>query len=151
MRWGGASLIAVPIAWRRIVKDAALIRRHWLVILMLGMVGVGSFNGFMYSGLHILTAANSLLVQAAIPALVLLLDFLLFRTHPRWAQIAGCIFGALGVWIIIFHADPAAMAALHFNHGDALVMCAVALWALYTVLLRLRRRSTDSVSWRSRS
>ena len=138
MRWGGASLIAVPIAWRRIVNDRALIRRHWPVILMLGMVGVGSFNAFMYSGLQYTTAANSLLVQAAIPALVLLLDFLLFRTRPRLAQIAGCIFGALGVWIIIFRADPAAMTALHFNRGDALVLCAVSLWALYTVLLRLR-------------
>ena len=138
MRWGGASLIALPFAWRKIVNDRALIRRHWLVILMLGVVGVGSFNGFMYSGLQYTTAANSLLVQAAIPALVLLLDLLLFRTRPRLAQIAGCIFGALGVWLIIFRADPAAMAALHFNRGDALVMCGVALWALYTVLLRLR-------------
>jgi drug/metabolite transporter (DMT)-like permease len=138
MRWGGASLIALPFAWRKIVNDRALIRRHWLVILMLGVVGVGSFNGFMYSGLQYTTAANSLLVQAAIPALVLLLDFLLFRTRPRLAQIAGCMFGALGVWIIIFRADPAAMAGLHFNRGDALVMCGVSLWALYTVMLRLR-------------
>lgn len=138
LRWGGASLIALPIAWRRIMADRETIRRHWVVILMLGMVGVGSFNAFMYSGLQYTTAANSLLVQAAIPALVLLLDFLLFRTRPRLAQVAGCIIAAAGVWIIIFHADPAAMAALDFNHGDALVLCAVLLWAFYTVLLRLR-------------
>lgn len=138
LRWGGASLIAVPVAWRRIMGDKATIRRHWAVILMLGMVGVGSFNGFMYSGLQYTTAANSLLVQAAIPALVLLLDYLLFRTRPRLAQVIGCIVAALGVWIIIFHADPAAMTSLEFNRGDALVLCAVVLWALYTVLLRLR-------------
>ncbi|MBO9580279.1 MAG: DMT family transporter [Sphingobium sp.] len=138
LRWGGASLIAVPVAWRRIMGDMATIRRHWAVILMLGMVGVGSFNGFMYSGLQYTTAANSLLVQAAIPALVLLLDYALFRTRPRLAQVIGCIVAAAGVWIIIFHADPAAMTSLEFNRGDALVLCAVMLWALYTVLLRLR-------------
>jgi drug/metabolite transporter (DMT)-like permease len=138
VRWGGASLIALPLAWRRIVADRAAIRRHWLVIPMLGMVGVGTFNGFMYSGLQYTTAANSLLVQAAIPALVLLFDFLLFRSRPRLAQVIGCIVAAAGVWVIISQADPAAMARLHFNHGDALVMCAVVLWALYTVLLRIR-------------
>jgi drug/metabolite transporter (DMT)-like permease len=138
LRWGGATLIALPIAWRRISADRALIRRHWIVILMLGMVGVGSFNAFMYSGLQYTTAANSLLVQAAIPALVLFFDYLLFRTRPRLAQILGCVIAAVGVLIIIFRADPAAMASLHFNHGDALVLCAVVLWALYTVLLRLR-------------
>ncbi len=138
MRWAGASLIVLPIAWRHIRKDRETIRARWPVILLLGMVGVGSFNAFMYSGLQYTTAANSLLVQAAIPALVLLLDLLFFRTRPRLAQIAGCIVAAAGVFIIIFRADPAAMAALHFNHGDALVLCAVVMWSLYTVLLRLR-------------
>jgi len=138
LRWAGASLIVMPIAWRAIMADRAAIRRHWGIILLLGMVGVGSFNAFMYSGLQYTTAANSLLVQAAIPALVLLFDFLLFRTHPRLAQVIGCIVAAAGVYIIIFRADPAAMAALHFNRGDALVLVAVVLWSLYTVLLRLR-------------
>lgn len=137
-RWFGASLIVLPIAWRRIMADRAAIRRHWMVILLLGMVGVGSFNAFMYSGLQYTTAANSLLVQAAIPALVLLFDLLLFRTRPRLSQIGGCIIAALGVLIIIFRADPAVMAQMAFNKGDVLVLCAVMLWSLYTVLLRIR-------------
>jgi drug/metabolite transporter (DMT)-like permease len=138
MRWGGASLIVLPIAWRYIRADAAMVRRHWLIILVLGLVGVGSFNAFMYSGLQYTTATNSLLVQAAIPALVLLFDLVIFRNRPRMAQIIGCILAAVGVYIIIFRADPAAMAALHFNRGDALILVAVVLWSLYTVMLRLR-------------
>lgn len=137
-RWAGASLIVLPIAWKHIVADRAAIRRHWLVILLLGMVGVGSFNAFMYSGLQYTTAANSLLVQAAIPALVLLFDLLLFRTRPRLSQIVGCIIAAAGVLIIIFRADLAVMAQMAFNKGDVLVLCAVVLWSLYTVLLRIR-------------
>lgn len=138
MRWAGASLIVLPIAWRHIKADRAAIRQHWGVILLLGMVGVGSFNAFMYSGLQYTTAANSLLVQAAIPALVLLFNLILFRARPRLAQIAGCIIAAAGVFIIIFRADLAVMAQMSFNKGDVLVLCAVVLWALYTVLLRIR-------------
>jgi drug/metabolite transporter (DMT)-like permease len=137
-RWAGASLIVLPLAWRHIVADREAIARRWPSILLLGLVGVGSFNAFMYSGLQYTTAANSLLVQAAIPALVLLFDFLLFRVAPRLAQIVGCILAAGGVLIIIFRGDPAAMASLHFNIGDLLVLCAVVLWSLYTVLLRIK-------------
>jgi len=137
-RWAGASLIAVPLAWRHIMADRETIARRWPTILLLGLVGVGSFNAFMYPGLQYTTAANSLLVQAAIPALVLLFDFLLFRVAPRLAQIFGCILAAFGVLIIIFRGDPAAMASLHFNVGDLLVLCAVVLWSLYTVLLRTK-------------
>jgi len=138
LRWACAALVVVPIAWRRIVADREKIRRGWPAILLLGLVGVGSFNALMYSGLQYTTAANSLLVQAAIPALVLLLDFLLFRSRPRAAQVLGCFVAAAGVLIIIFQGDPRAMAAMAFNRGDLLVLCAVVMWSLYTVLLRIR-------------
>jgi drug/metabolite transporter (DMT)-like permease len=138
LRWGGAALIAVPLAWRHIRADWGAIRQGWPVILLLGIVGVGSFNALMYSGLQYTTAANSLLIQAGIPALVLLLDFLLFRVMPRWAQVAGCLLASAGVLIIVFRGDPAAMATLAFNRGDALMLCAVTMWSFYTVLLRLR-------------
>jgi drug/metabolite transporter (DMT)-like permease len=137
-RWTIASMIVLPICWRHIAADRALIRQRWPTILLLGLIGVGTFNAFMYSGLQYTTAANSLLVQAAIPALVLLFDLLIFRTLPRVAQVAGCIIAAIGVIIIVFRADPAALARLDFNQGDALVLCAVLLWSLYTVLLRIR-------------
>jgi len=138
LRWAGASLIVLPIAWRSIMADRPAIRQHWGVILLLGMVGVGSFNAFMYSGLQYTTAANSLLVQAAVPALVLLFDRLLFRTHPHLTQIAGCIIAAAGVAVIIFRGELAAITKLSFNRGDALVLCGVMMWSLYTVLLRIR-------------
>ncbi|WP_250890212.1 DMT family transporter [Sphingobium nicotianae] len=138
LRWGGAALIALPLARRRIVADWPVVRRHWPAILLLGVIGVGSFNAFMYSGLQYTTAANTLLVQAAIPALVLLFDRIFFGTKPRIAQIAGCALAAAGVAIIILRADPAAIRAMRFNIGDLLVLVAIMLWSLYTVLLRLK-------------
>jgi drug/metabolite transporter (DMT)-like permease len=146
LRWGGAALIAVPLAWRHIRADRGAIRQGWPIILLLGIVGVGSFNALMYSGLQYTTAANSLLIQAGIPALVLLFDFLFFRVMPRWAQVAGCLLASSGVAIIVFRGDPAALATLAFNRGDALMLCAVTMWSIYTVLLRLRPR-IDSLSF----
>ncbi len=138
IRWTAAALIILPFAWRHIVADRVEIARRWLIILFLGVIGVGCFNAFMYSGLRYTTAANSLLMQAAIPALVLFFDFLIFRTLPRALQIVGVIIAAIGVGMIIFRGDLSALLGMRFNHGDALVLCGVVLWALYTVLLRLR-------------
>lgn len=138
IRWSCSALIILPFVWRHIAADRAQLRAHWRIVLCLGVIGVGCFNAFMYSGLQYTTAANSLLMQAAIPALVLLFDYLIFRTLPRALQIVGVIIGALGVGMIIFHGDFSALLAMRFNHGDALVLCGVVLWALYTVLLRLR-------------
>lgn len=137
-RWTGALVILLPFAWRRIVADWPVARRNWAAIALLGTVGVGGFNGLLYSGLHHTTATNALLIQAAIPALVLLFDFAIFRARPFPAQVAGVAVATAGVMIIVFEADPAALLALHFGRGDLLVFCAAVAWALYTALLRIR-------------
>lgn len=136
-RWIGASAILLPFAWRKIAADWPLVRQHWRSILLLGVIGVGLFNAFLYTGLHYTTASNGLLIQAMLPALVLAFDALIFRTRPGRAQMAGVAIAAAGVVVIVFRADPATLLALRFGPGDALILCGVAAWSLYTALLRL--------------
>lgn len=137
-RWTGAFLILLPFTWRKIVTDWPVVARTWPVILLLGAVGVGAFNGLLYSGLQHTTATNALLIQACIPALVLAFDFAIFRTRPSLAQAAGVGIATIGVGVIVFEASPAALLALHFGKGDLLVLGGVLAWALYTALLRIR-------------
>ena len=74
VRWSGALVLLLPFAFRHVVAEWGVIRRNWPPILLLGLVGVATFNGLLYTGLHDTTAANALLLQALIPALVLLTD-----------------------------------------------------------------------------
>lgn len=137
-RWTGALLILLPFAWRGVVADWPVARKHWRIVLLLGAIGVGGFNALLYSGLRLTTATNALLIQAAIPAVVLVADFLLFRNRPRTLQALGVTIATIGVTTIVFKADPAAILALEFGRGDLLVLGGVVAWSLYTALLRLR-------------
>ena len=138
VRWTGALLIALPFTWRHVRADRAALVRHWKPVLLLGLTGVAAFNAFVYSGLRFTTATNGLLLQAAIPALVLVFGGLIFRDRTSLLQIAGVTLSMLGVAVIVMRGDLSAIAALEFNIGDFLVLCGVVCWALYTSLLRLR-------------
>lgn len=137
-RWSGALLLLLPFAWRPIRAGWPVIRARWPIILLLGACGVGAFNALLYSGLRETTATNALLIQAAIPTLVLAFDFALFRSRPSPAQVIGVAIAAAGVAIIVSEADPAALVALRFGRGDLMILAAVVAWGLYTALLRLR-------------
>lgn len=137
-RWTGAFVLLAPFAWPHLKQDWPVARRHWRVILLLGLLGVAAFNALLYSGLAHTTATNSLLIQAGTPALVLLLGLLLFRERPRFVQVLGVSLAALGAIVIVLRGDLAVLSSLRFGHGDVLIVCAVAIWAFYTVLLRLR-------------
>src|SRR5687768_15974910 len=83
LRWTGALLVIIPFAARHVAEDRAAIARNWPMILLLGLLGVAAYNGFLYSGLRYTTASNGMLLGATIPALVLLVDFLIFGTRAR--------------------------------------------------------------------
>ncbi|AZI37658.1 hypothetical protein NT2_06_02460 [Caenibius tardaugens NBRC 16725] len=138
VRWSGAVLLVLPFAWPKLRADWQILRQHWRIILLLGVAGVGGFNGFVYSGLHFTTASNGLLLQAATPALVLLFNLLFFRLRSPVLQIAGVLLSMLGVVLIVLRGHLAAILTLHFNLGDLLILCGVTCWAAYTSLLRIR-------------
>lgn len=138
VRWVGAFLIVAPFAARHVLVDRALLRRHLSVVLLLSLLGVGAFNAFLYSGLHYTPATNGLLLQAAIPPLVLIFGALFFAERASVLQIAGVALSVLGVVLIVLRADVHNLLGLRFGLGDVLILGAVVAWALYTTLLRLR-------------
>lgn len=138
VRWSGAALILFPFAGRPMVADRARLRQSLPVILLLGVVGIGAFNAFLYAGLRYTSATNGLLIQAAIPAMVLLGDRLIFMQRARAWQVAGVGLSTLGVALVILKADVRTLIEMRFGLGDALVLGGVIAWALYTSLLRLR-------------
>ena len=138
VRWTGASLIVMVFAVRPLRRDWQTIVRNWKPVLLLGLLGVGAFNALLYSGLRYTTATNALLLQAGIPALVVLWDRLFFGERSAAVHNVGVAFSILGVLAIVFEGDPARAIALRFGFGDLLILLSVLVWSLYTVLLRLR-------------
>jgi len=138
LRWSGALLVLAPFALRHVIAERRRILAAWRPILLLGVLGVACFNAFLYSGLRQTTATNALLLQAAIPALVLAFDFGFFRARPRGVQVAGVLVSMLGVALIVLRGDLAALGAAALNRGDLLVLGGVLCWAAYTSLLRRR-------------
>jgi drug/metabolite transporter (DMT)-like permease len=137
-RWMLALVVLAPFALGPVIADWPQVRRSWRVILFLGLVGVAAFNGFLYSGLRYTTASNGLLLQALVPTLVLITGVVAFRDKVTIGQVLGVALSTLGVGVIVFKGDPAAIPALRLGPGDALILCSCVAWSIYTACLRLR-------------
>jgi len=144
VRWTFASLFLLPFCVKSVWRDRAAIRASWKMLLLLGLLGVGTFNTAVYLGLRYTTATNALLMQASIPPMVLLLDLLIFRVRAPRLQALGVALSILGIATVVFKGDPSAALRFHFAFGDALVIVACFAWALYTVFLKLRPKVAPS-------
>ena len=137
-RWTIALALLLPLARPHLKRDWPALRAHWPIMVILGALGIGAFNTLLYTGLQTTTALNSMLIQSAQPALILMVGGLVMRDRTSARQIAGVLVSLVGVLIVIARGDPVLLLALRLNAGDAIIAFAVLLWALYSVLLRRR-------------
>ena len=131
-------VIALPLGWRHLRRDWPALVRRWPVVAVLAFLGVGAYNNLVYHGLHSTTAINALLLQSATPLFVLMAVFVFYRERPTWRQVAAILISVAGVVTIGARGSLQELAALKLNPGDALITLAVALYAIYSALLRSR-------------
>ncbi len=145
-RWGGAFLLALPLAWPHLRRDLPVLLRRWPYMVMMGLAGYAIFNAMSYHGMHDTTALNALLMQSAMPLLVLLWMFALFGERPGPLQVVGVALSIGGVIAIATRGTPSALARLALNSGDVWVLSGLVLYSLYSAQLR-RRPSVHPLSF----
>ncbi|MEJ2398255.1 MAG: DMT family transporter [Gammaproteobacteria bacterium] len=137
-RWALASCFLLSFTWRRLRADLAVLLVAWPIVLLLAILGVSCFATLLYIAAQTTTATNIALIQTAMPALIVLFGLVLFgeRSSPR--GVLGVTLSMLGAAVIVLHGNPMSLAQRHVVPGDAWMLLAVFLYALYSVLLRKR-------------
>jgi drug/metabolite transporter (DMT)-like permease len=137
-RWFLALLLVTPFAWRGLKTDARVLLQSWRLILALALTGVASFGVLLYIGLESTTALNSVLLQAAVAPLVILMAWAVLREPAAGGQVAGIALSLVGVLAVITKGRLGDLAHLGLNRGDAVILVGVVLYAVYSLLLRRR-------------
>ncbi|MES1986403.1 MAG: DMT family transporter [Pseudomonadota bacterium] len=137
-RWVGASLVVMPFAMHHIRRDWPVLKAHWRMVLLLGLLGVAAFNTFLYLGVHYTTASNALLIQASTPPLILIIGWMLNGERTTTQRLFGTLLSMAGVGVVVAQGSLQTLLHMKLNMGDILVLIASIAWASYTVLLPRR-------------
>ena len=77
-RWTIGLVFILALGHRQLRADLPVLLRAWPVVILLSGLGIAVFNTLVYFGLQSTTAVNGLLLQSAMPLIILLFSFLLF-------------------------------------------------------------------------
>ena len=142
-RWAVALLVLAPFAVGAVRRDWPIIRRHWPILVLMGLLSVCAFSTLLYTGLTKTTATNALLLNSAVPVLIVIVGWLSTGERVTSVQAAGIAVSLLGVTTVVFKGRWDGVRSLEFGVGDLWVTLAVIVWAAYTVLLRRRPANID--------
>ena len=137
-RWAIALIAMLPFALPQILRHRVTLWQQRKIVLALGLIGTGFHNLLSYVGLQYTTATNGVMLNSAIPVLIILLGVLFFRQSVSSKQLLGVAVSLAGVLTILSKGHPEALGTLQFNRGDLIVLGSMMLWALYTLLLKWR-------------
>ena len=135
-RWTFALAWLLPFTAPQMWAQRAVIRRHWKLLGLMGLLSIAVFNLLVYLSVAKTTAVNGVLISASTPVAIVLLAWLILGDRVTWRQAVGIAVSFLGVVAIISRGDPTLLLRLTFNVGDLWALSTVPVWALYAVLLR---------------
>lgn len=138
LRWLLTAILLLPFAIKHLRRDAAILRKTWLILFALGGPGMAMFSLLMYLALNYTSAINVSIEQAAMPAMIMLANFIVFSQRVTVLQIGGLLCCAVGVLITTTGGEPLLFFQQGLNRGDAIMLLACLFYAGYTFGLRWR-------------
>ncbi len=135
LRWLFASAIVIVVSLPQLKRDWQLIRPRLAFLFSLGLIGFTLFNNLMYLALQSTTAMNAAIIQAALPASIFILNFLIYRLRANSHQLIGFPITVIGVIAIIAQGQWQVLTQLRFVVGDLLMLAAITCYGVYSVML----------------
>jgi drug/metabolite transporter (DMT)-like permease len=138
VRWFLALLIFAPFVRREVRQSLPAHRREWRLIAALGVTGLALFHPLVFLAVQYTTATNALITLSLVPVAIMLGASLISRVPPSRHQVGGTVLSLTGAVVLITQGDIAGIIAAGANKGDLVMLCAVVVWAVYSLLMRRR-------------
>jgi len=109
----------------------------------MGLCGFTTFNSIYYIAAHYTVAINLGIVQATMPAFIMIISMFWLKTKINLKQVTGLFVTFIGVSIVISNGDFLSLLRLKLNDGDLLLIVACIFYAIYAVGLKKRPEIND--------
>jgi drug/metabolite transporter (DMT)-like permease len=146
LRFGVAAAILLALL-RRSNEALPASRRDWLALFGLGLVGNTLYQVLFIVGISLTSPANSSLIVALTPVVVALIGVWLRLERLTALAWIGIVMSFAGIAVVVLGNEAGASDASSLP-GDALVLGATVVWAIYTTLAAplLKRYSATMVT-----
>ncbi|MCE8017590.1 DMT family transporter [Halomonas sp. MCCC 1A17488] len=136
LRWVLALAVLTPFVLPAAWRHRQTLRREWPKLAVLGLLGMGLWQGLAYVAAETTTATNMGILAAMVPLLTVLLSALILREAPSRGGTLGGLLALFGVLVLLGRGDPLTLLDLQVALGDLLMVVAATCYALYGVMLK---------------
>ncbi|MDA0261646.1 MAG: DMT family transporter [Proteobacteria bacterium] len=131
-----ALVVILPFVYRPLRAQLPILMRHWKLLILLGLTNSISGQALLLVALHSSSAVTAGLINATVPAITVIVSWVLLRETIVRRQGFGFVVALVGVAVIVVRGDLATLLSLEFVLGDLWVQVAAASYATNNVLVK---------------
>ncbi|MFM2480790.1 DMT family transporter [Celerinatantimonas sp. YJH-8] len=142
-RWLLTAVLLI-VLYRKVflTNIGCLFHERW-VVLMLSLFGQVLFPLTLYIGLQYTSSLNAAIYMSATPAMVLVINRVIFKEHISKNNVAGVLLSSIGVLVLLSKGQWHQSMLSHLNQGDLWTMGSAVSWAFYCAFLRLKSKQLN--------
>jgi drug/metabolite transporter (DMT)-like permease len=147
-RWLLASLLLLPIAFRKFNQEKSLVSRHLPYMFWVALTGISLFNTFLYVAAHYTTAINLALIgTTSSPVFAIILAAIFLKERVGLLRILGLLLCISGILMLLTGGDAQKLLTLQFTTGDGWVLLAALFFAIYNTLVRRKPAAISALTF----
>ncbi|MCW2473089.1 MULTISPECIES: DMT family transporter [unclassified Symbiopectobacterium] len=141
-RWAITAILLMALYFRQVRQHWSTMRTSLGILFFLSVCGQVLFPLTLYIGLQYTTSLNAAIYMSATPAVVLLLNRLVFNDPISRNNMLGVILSTGGVlYLVVKGQIPTSETFNALNQGDLWTMGSALSWAFYCTFLRKKDKS----------
>ncbi len=146
-RWLLATIILLPFAIVPLIKNIVIVKRHFIYLSIVSILGVSLFNTLIYVASHTSSALNLSIISITFPIIVIIISRVIFKEHIGINKFTGILIVLAGVLLLITRGDISVLVNITFNIGDLWVLLAAISFAVYSILLRYKPKTLSMITF----
>lgn len=143
-RWLVAFAAFLPFSYKALRREWPVVRASWKFILVMGTLGVGTYNTLVYMAGHYTSTHHISLIASTAPIWTLALAGIFGTERLSRYKIGGALLAFIGALVIVTHGHLESALYIDWNNGDILVLIAALLWGFYCVMLHYKPKGLST-------
>jgi len=146
-RWTVALLVFFPFAYRKVIADIDVIKKHIPYLLITSITGISFFNILIYLAGRTTTAVNISMISITTPVFIVIISALFLKEKTSPGKVIGVILVFTGALFLITKGALSSLLSLTFTVGDFWVLLAAIMFAVYSILAKFRPKELSLLSF----
>jgi len=133
LRFAVASILLLLLTWRLEGRLPGLNKQQIILVIVLGLTGIFTYNVLFFKGLKLIEAGRAALIIATCPVFITLCSALFFKEKINLIKGLGILISVCGAIIVVSRGNVKDIFAGSLGMGELYIFCCVLCWVAYSL------------------